>query len=274
MRGAALCLLAALRPATARSEGDGLPVMLSESPRVYIIDDFASEEETAHIRAAAEPQLQGLCMQRTLGGECVANTEKMVSDSAYLDAEAVGADAVMAEVVRRIHEQVMVPAEYGESLQVTRYNGTAAAQGAAEGAGFYALHADSSYRLGRTVTAILYLTTSEEGEGGETIFPTVRAPGAPERLPAVSGSKQGEHGIADYCRHPEDWLHVRPRRGRLLLHYGHRPDLSEDPLAVHGSCPVLGAAPKWIAQRFIRWWSDARRGNELYRRVFAPLGLG
>eukprot|EP01065_Artemidia_motanka_P004298 TRINITY_DN12053_c0_g2_i1.p2 TRINITY_DN12053_c0_g2~~TRINITY_DN12053_c0_g2_i1.p2 ORF type:complete len:180 (+),score=18.30 TRINITY_DN12053_c0_g2_i1:280-819(+) len=149
-----------------------------------------------------------------------------------------GADNVTADIVSRIHLHAKIPESYGEPLQVSRYRP----------GGRYELHYDSTRRLGRQSTFLLYLNTLEPADGGQTVFPNAGGGAAPAAAAPPFGDRSA--GCPDTYA-GGGGLSVRPRAGDAIHFFNHLPDLSLDRLSLHGSCPTL-AADKWIAQRWIR----------------------
>ena len=66
----------------------------------------------------------------------------------------------------------------------------------------------------------MYLSTPDEG--GETVFPSAKN--------KVNGTEWSECALRG--------LAVKAIRGNALLFYSLKPDGSEDPTSLHGSCPV------------------------------------
>ena len=113
---------------------------------------------------------------------------------------------------------------------------------------------DTSNKGGnRFATILLYFTTLNEGNGGETVFPRVYPPGVAEedrisesdglQLLRKSGDtknilKEGswEEEMTVLCR---TRFSVRPKALRAVLFYSQFPNGTLDPLSYHGGCPVL-----------------------------------
>lgn len=43
----------------------------------------------------------------------------------------------------------------------------------------------------------------------------------------------------------------KPRQGDAVLFYSLNPDLSVDPRAMHGACPVKGTSEKWVMTKWL-----------------------
>lgn len=176
-------------------------------------------------------------------------------------------------IVRRSHALARHPLTYGEGVQIASYRD----------GDYYGFHHDS---LMRRATVLLYLTDVAEGDGGETIFPLVRAPGIPDDAapplpPAVTGGR-GD-GLDFKVSHMEEmmpyclsdfYLKVRPEAGKAVLFYSYRPDYSLDEYAIHGACPVRNGGHKAIFQRWMRFEENSLMGKaeEAVRRVRTELG--
>ena len=90
----------------------------------------------------------------------------------------------------------------------------------------------------RLLTALMYLTTPEEG--GETVFPQ-----SPTQTPREGLSACVKKGLAH-----------QPRKGDLLIFYSLHPDGTEDKASMHQSCPVL----KGVSGRASTMGSNGREG--------------
>jgi hypothetical protein len=148
--------------------------------------------------------------------------------------------------------------EMTDGLQILRYNLTTA----------YVSHLDyledksltepydydtSGTGGNRFATILLYFTTLNEGDGGETVFPKVWPPSLTEgeRLSEEDGLKQSrESGDTKGILKQGSWeekmtvlcrtrFAVRPIALRAVLFYSQFPNGTLDPLSYHGGCPVL-----------------------------------
>eukprot|EP00418_Pyrodinium_bahamense_P034340 CAMPEP_0179145978 /NCGR_PEP_ID=MMETSP0796-20121207/70466_1 /TAXON_ID=73915 /ORGANISM="Pyrodinium bahamense, Strain pbaha01" /LENGTH=279 /DNA_ID=CAMNT_0020846421 /DNA_START=150 /DNA_END=985 /DNA_ORIENTATION=+ len=173
-------------------------------------------------------------------------------------------DGAVDLLVRRSHLLARHPITYGEGVQVASYHP----------GDYYEFHHDS---LLRRVTVLLYLNDVPEGDGGETIFPLVRAPGvpadaAPPLPPAVLGHERDGRDfkvermedMTPYCD-SEFYLKIRPEAGTAVMFFSYKPDYSLDEYAIHGACP-LRRGQKSIFQRWMRF-----EENTLYRKADEPV---
>ena len=148
--------------------------------------------------------------------------------------------------------------EMTDGLQILRYNLTTAYISHLdylEDSSFQeAYDYDTSKKGGnRFATILLYFTTLEEGDGGETVFPRVYPPDVAEedRISEADGLrmfrensdtnnvlKKGtwEEKMTVLCR---TRFSVRPKALRAVLFYSQFPNGTLDPLSYHGGCPVL-----------------------------------
>jgi prolyl 4-hydroxylase len=192
-------------------------VMLAESPRIYWIEHFLSDEECAHLMRMATPYLKkSYVIDNATGGE-MPHAER-ISDGAFL--EYGFTDRVVHGIEKRIAAWSEVPVENGEALYVLRYGV----------GGEYRPHYDffDAATVGgqeilkrggqRVATCILYLDGPEEG--GETIFPKAK-------------------------------VMVKPVKGSAVLFFNCNEEGEVDPMSLHGGAPVIRGT-KWIATRWIR----------------------
>jgi prolyl 4-hydroxylase len=131
--------------------------VLSTNPRLYVIDDFASEAELAHVLGVADAPVELL-------RRGIHPTHNATGFSFELP---VPGDAVMEALAERLHEIVGMDNDAGETMRFRRY---AAGES-------HPLHKDV-WQIGDShliATALLYLT--DVAVGGETAFP--RAQPAP-----------------------------------------------------------------------------------------------
>ena len=94
------------------------------------------------------------------------------------------------------------------------------------------------------MATVLWYLSDVEG-GGETVFPRAGHRPHPRGL-------SPEGGVCD------QGLKVRPEKGKAIVFYSLRPDGKPDELSLHGACPVVGAADKWAANKWV--WSVPMNG--------------
>jgi prolyl 4-hydroxylase len=193
--------------------GHAEKIELSSEPRIYMLENFLSDEECDHLIAHARPHLKRsvVVSEHT---EVVSGGRTSLGMFFYRKA-----DPVITGIEERIAELMLLPIENGEGLQVLNYGVGAE----------YRPHHDyfdretpggiACLKRGgqRIATLIMYLANTEEG--GETIFP-----------------------IAE--------IKVKPVKGNAVLFYNCTPDGQEDPQTLHGGAPVI-RGEKWIATKWL-----------------------
>lgn len=190
---------------------------LCDSPRVYVVENFLSEEECDHIITEARPHLKRSTVVDHKGAEGRVDTAR-TSQGMFFPTQPD--DKVIRRIEKRISNLTKLPIENGEGLQILNY---------VEGAE-YRPHWDYfdpktpggliHFNRGgqRLATVIMYLNVPDEG--GETIFPKVQ-------------------------------ISITPQKGKALLFYNCTPDGVEDPMSLHGGAPVI-RGEKWIATKWLR----------------------
>lgn len=183
--------------------------VLSESPRIEVIDDFASAEECAHIIELARGDM-GNASIINADGESVENNLRRTANIGWVYTDQT---KTVRAMVQRAATAAGLPAKNCERIQVVHY----------EPGGKYTPHLDTykpdpsnaHYRMAgqRLKTGLLYL--HEPGKGGATSFPKAKAK-------------------------------VKPKVGRLALFDLVEPGTAEPDLkAVHAGTPVW-SGEKWV----------------------------
>jgi len=234
--GSAPAAGAFLRPGAELSFDDSVAVFshdvearvhqVSNSPRIYQVDEFLSDEECEFLRKHGAKQLQpSLTIDRETG-EYVPDTVR-TNRQMYISKEDCRNQPEIANIVRRLHRLARIPIGHGEQVQVGRYLVGEK----------YDCHFDSevSVNVVRPATIIVYI--ADGVTGGDTIFPM----GAT----CMPLSRCCEGNVT----FPVKRFH--PKKGRALLFYSHDLDGNLNSHALHGSCPVEGGE-KWIIQAWFR----------------------
>lgn len=195
--------------------------LLRESPRIYLIEKFLSDEECDYLVASARPELERSTVVSSgldPTGEIDEVHEARTSYGMFFPH--VHSDPILGKIEERIAKLTRIPVQNGEAMQVLKY----------ERGQEYQPHFDffdedtpggvSCYNRGgqRIATLIMYLANTEEG--GETIFPEAK-------------------------------IKVKPIKGNAVLFYNCKSNGTEDPLTLHGGAPVI-RGEKWIATKWIR----------------------
>ncbi len=200
--------------------GEGV-VVLSEEPRIFLIENFLSDAECEHLKGRARPALKRstVVSDHLEGGEVNALDNARTSQGMFL--EKPTRDPILKRIEQRIARLTLIPETHGEAMQILCYGLNAE----------YRPHYDYfdpetpggavCYQRGgqRLATLVMYLADTEEG--GETIFPYA------------------------------DGVFTQPIKGNAVLLYNCTPDGSEDPLSLHGSAPVI-RGEKWVAVKWLR----------------------
>lgn len=191
-------------------------ITLFKSPAVWILPEFLSDEQCAHLINLGKQKLYRSQVVDRENGE-----ETVVADrSSWQSHFAVGHDPIVADIERRLGQHVTLPVENGEGMQILRY----------EIGQEFKPHHDyfdpdcpgfaGSLKPGgqRRTTVLMYL--AEPQSGGETVFPAIG-------------------------------LKVKPTKGHALIFNNLREDGSLDVESLHGSLPV-NAGEKWVATKWMR----------------------
>lgn len=187
---------------------------LSEMPRIYLIENFLSDEDCDHIIKKAKPSLKRSKVLSHDGSRVV--SPRRTSCGMWFPA--LPKDKLLKEIEKRIEELTEIPRENGEAFQVLHY----------QVRGEFKPHHDYfttnstwnrySGRGGqRIATCIIYL--HDTPEGGATIFPRAG-------------------------------VEVKPIKGQVLMFYNCLPNGMEDPLSFHGGAPVI-KGEKWIMTKWL-----------------------
>eukprot|EP00798_Chlamydomonas_sp_ICE-L_P012778 gene12778-16035_t len=200
-------------------EWRGEVIHLSWNPRAFLLKGFLSEEECDHIIETAKPNLGEPSSEGKHTGSMALITTKH--------------DEIIAKIENRVAQICMIPEENQEKMHVMHWS-----KGQE-----YKPHTDFFMEDGQTIaknnaqraaTLLMYLTASEEGSGGETIFTKSEAK-------PTSGS---------WSECAKNHFALRPQRGDAVLLYALKPTGDRDNDSEHASCPVL-SGEKWIAAKYI-----------------------
>lgn len=183
--------------------------IVSASPRIEVIDDFATAEECAHVIELARGDMDSASIVNA-DGESVENNLRRTADIGWVYTDQT---PIIRSLVKRASEAAALPAKNCERIQVVHY----------EVGGKYTPHLDTynpdpsnnHYRMAgqRLKTGLLYL--HEPSKGGATNFPKAKAK-------------------------------VKPKVGRLALFDLVEPGTAEPDLnSVHAGTPVW-AGEKWV----------------------------
>lgn len=227
---------------------------ISKKPRIYIADNVFSEEECDKLISLAKDKL---ITASTISpkGQKHSSTQRQKYRSAKQAAfHATEGDGLVQMFRDKMSNMALMPEEHGEPLSVIKY----------EENDSYGLHFDSSLAVGRYVTVMVYLNDVDPNAGGHTVFPWAQRTEESMFYSGVTGTGRDigelrsisiEPDIELVCDADSDSTMIRPKRGRVLIWFTHRPDLKrESYAAMHGGCPINGDHEKWIATLFIDWF--------------------
>lgn len=201
-------------------------VEISDSPRIYQLDDFFSDGECDSLREHGLPHLQqSLTIDRANGSTVVDKVRTNMQ--MYVSKEDSVQHPLIRRIVRRLYRLARIPLGHGEQVQIGRYRVGEK----------YDCHYDSEVRVGvlRAATVIVYI--SDVDSGGDTIFPM--------------GEDCHELGTCCDATSLGQLKRVHPKKGRALLFYSHDLDGSLNANTLHCSCPVV-QGEKWIMQAWFR----------------------
>mmetsp|Transcript_40660 Transcript_40660/g.90414 ORF Transcript_40660/g.90414 Transcript_40660/m.90414 type:complete len:260 (-) Transcript_40660:572-1351(-) len=210
-----------------KEEWRGEIVHLSWSPRAFLLKGFLSDEECDHLINKAKPHMLKSSVVDNETGKSVDSNIRTSTGTFFPKA----ADEVVARIEKRVAQVSMIPMEHQEGLQILHYQ-----DGQKYEPHFDYFHDPVNARPEnggqRVATILMYLTTVDEG--GETVFPN-----ADKKSTGPEWSDCAKKGLA-----------VKTVRGDALLFYSLKPDGSNDPASLHGSCPVI-KGQKWSATKWI-----------------------
>ena len=229
------------------------PVLVSDVPRIYIIDEFATAAECSAIYNEAAPIMWTATTMDASGNTQAAQSESPPRIAQDVTLHPNTWSSAVASVVERMDAAALQPSANGQHLTVAEY----------EVGGVYELHTDSSVSVGRLATAILFLQPADEG--GELVFPWADTSNSTKQtLEGVRGTGRPAEEVASLralpqlrtggmCHASSDALLIEPRVGRLVIFFNHDSmGRTLKPRTFHGSCPV-GRGTKRVAQRFYQW---------------------
>lgn len=229
------------------------PIQISEEPRIYIIDGFATADECAEIFNSAEPRLEQSMTYDAAGSKEGATPQGRQSRQYTLPPSSWSEN--VTSVVARMDAATLLPHENGQHLTVTEYSI----------GDHYETHVDSNLEVGRVATALLFLEAP--AAGGELIFPWARGVNHSTAPPPDGVHGTGRDVLSTFyepatlprlsdagmCAAPSEALRIEPRVGRLAIFFNHDPMMRTlRPRSLHGSCAVR-AGRKRIAQRWYQW---------------------
>mmetsp|Transcript_10710 Transcript_10710/g.12535 ORF Transcript_10710/g.12535 Transcript_10710/m.12535 type:complete len:315 (+) Transcript_10710:107-1051(+) len=203
--------------------------VLGWAPRAFLFHNFLSEEEADYMVKLATPAMLASTVVDSSTGNSVSSSIRTSSGTFLQKAQ----DEVIENIERRIAEASMVPEDQGEGLQILHYQ-----KGQKYEAHYDFFHdkfnATPDKGGQRIATMLMYLSTPEAG--GETVFPTSKAPAWQNQDDMSTCAKRG--------------LAVKAKKGDALLFWSLKPDGTEDTSSLHAGCPVI-RGDKWSATKWM-----------------------
>jgi len=216
---------------------------ISQTPRIFVMDDFLSPEECDFLRNLVTGRLEPAKVVQKADNKWDMQTQVRNNKQIWLTADEERSIPLLRHIIKRLHRAARIPDDDAEALQIGHYDVGEK----------YELHLDTdpSNDVPRPATLIIYLNEAESG--GETLFPT-----NVEARASCTGWHEGADGSSVYgiahCCSTEDpnWLKIPTKTGRAVLFWNHDLAGIKDRRAEHGACPVK-QGEKWIAQRWFRF---------------------
>lgn len=186
---------------------------ISESPRMFIIPDFLSEEECDYVISYAKPE-----MNRSTIFDERTNQRKIdpARTSTSMRCADLHGDEIIQQIEKKISEITSIPESQGENIQVAHY-----AIGAQYRPHYDYFQKTSTQEGGqRIATFLIYLNTPTKG--GETKFPRAN-------------------------------ISIKPIKGSALFFYNVNPEGFVDHLSLHAGTPVIEGEKwimtRWFRER-------------------------
>jgi len=215
---------------------------LSESPRIYYMEDFVDADQVEALVAASA----GRHRSRVRGEIFSSNAEARRSKSHVFSWSDEKHIPVVGGLKRAIATRLMTPIHHFEGLQTQEYS--------SEDGGYYRAHLDNPEDASnpRSVTVLIYLT--DVPRGGETVFPHVVAGSRWSPQPSGEWRKAGLEIFDRSCGGDKTFtpqpLSVKPRSGSAVVFFSTDEYGRADRRSMHGSCPTLQGA-KLVMQQWI-----------------------
>lgn len=199
--------------------------VLDFDARIYLWRSFLTEEECEYLKAKAVKRLTRSGVVDSSSGGSKVDDVRTSEGMFFSRAE----DSVIQGIEKRLADWTLLPAHYGEGLQVLRYQPKQKYDAHWD----YFFHKEGTSNGGnRYATVLMYLADTEEG--GETVFPKIPADNQDQGFSACATGH----------------LAVKPRKGDALLFHSMKPTGELEERSMHGACPVI-AGEKWSMTKWI-----------------------
>lgn len=203
--------------------------VLNEFPRIFLFDNFISEDEAKLLIDFADGRTQPA--QIVNSGDTSSRQDYYRNNEQYLTRQQEEIHApVVNHFVRRIHRATRAPTKDGEGLQFGRYGINQ----------YFFLHDDAvPTHTPRMATFLTYLQAPLRG--GATLFTLTE-----EAANYCAGRKE------ECCDHPPEGTYLmKPGVGKGVLFYNYDEEAGYTG-AKHMACPVKDGV-KWVSQRWVRF---------------------
>jgi prolyl 4-hydroxylase len=206
--------------------------VVSTRPKVFIIEDFLSDHEVAHIKALAMPKVKESTVGNNDGGGILTSSTRTSRNTWIPRSTSEVTDTISRRVadVLGLDEAVLWTSQNSEDMQVVHYKDNQR----------YDPHTDwgvQGHPESRFITLLMYLNDpADEGAGGETSFP--------------------KGGCDDFRLEEGCGFKVTPKKGMAAFFYNLLEDGNGDDLSLHAALPVT-RGEKWLANFWI--WDPKRK---------------
>jgi len=218
---------------------DSYPIgeQLANDPIVWVIDDFLSSDERAHVIEIAAPRLEEAKVTSTRVNTTSAARTGSVAWVRYADSQQV------QHIIHRVSDLVNIPPHHAESMQVVHYAETQEYRPHFDGWDLRTEKGRLRTQNGgqRVLTALMYL--NDVAGGGGTIFPKLD-------------------------------LEVEAKPGRLVIFHNIEDEATNlHSNSLHGGMPV-GDGEKWACNLWFRAKPYKAAGNRVSKPVAASSRTG
>jgi len=224
--------------------------ILSNSPRIYEITDFLTEEECDHlIDRARQFKKDKKFVDSSVGGDdsSKSKSEVRTSTQAWIGPAQKNDDPVFARVRKRASEFLGISLNLAEDTQIVHYSEKQQYLGHHDYTPASHIPGNKYFAGGGNRVATLLYYLNDVPEGGDTRFPYAQdhPPYPPELAHKLYSSEACTTG----------GMQVQPKRGKAILFYslvedGHMGGIV-DPTSLHAACPA-GTQEKWLANQWFR----------------------